>query len=103
MTRGFVCAALSVSGLLGQAAGFDAVTVRPNKSGEGSGGVSVSSNKDGIKITIRNTSLKTLLERAYGVKDHQISGPDWLASEKYANVSSPVAAIPTESTRAPEA
>jgi uncharacterized protein (TIGR03435 family) len=35
------------------------------------------------KLTAWNETLKNLLSAAYGVKDYQISGPEWLGSERY--------------------
>lgn len=34
-------------------------------------------------LTMRNVSFKSTLQWAYGVKDYQISGPRWLADERY--------------------
>jgi uncharacterized protein (TIGR03435 family) len=34
-------------------------------------------------VTLHNQSLKNIIVQAYGVKDHQVIGPDTLASEKY--------------------
>jgi len=38
---------------------------------------------DGAQIHCSNLSLKDYIRIAYKVKDHQIAGPDWLASERY--------------------
>jgi uncharacterized protein (TIGR03435 family) len=35
------------------------------------------------KLIARNETLKNLLSAAYGVKEYQIIGPDWLNSERY--------------------
>jgi uncharacterized protein (TIGR03435 family) len=35
------------------------------------------------KLTARNETLKNLISAAYGVKEYQISGPEWLSSERY--------------------
>ncbi|MGD1072507.1 MAG: TIGR03435 family protein [Bryobacteraceae bacterium] len=35
------------------------------------------------RINYENVSLKMLLTKAYGVQDYQISGPDWLDSERF--------------------
>jgi len=35
------------------------------------------------RIAYENVSLRDLLARAYNVKNYQISGPDWLANERY--------------------
>src|SRR5579872_2578630 len=52
--------------------------------------------KDGPgTVNYDNVSLLDVLTRAYGVKDHQIVGPDWLRSERY-NI---VAKMPPDSTK----
>lgn len=35
------------------------------------------------KMMVNNVRLRTVIERAYAVKDYQISGPEWLRSEQY--------------------
>ena len=30
-----------------------------------------------------NVSLRSLIVRAYGLKDFQVEGPDWIGSERY--------------------
>ena len=35
------------------------------------------------RLTARNETLKNLISAAYGVKEYQISGPEWLRSERY--------------------
>jgi uncharacterized protein (TIGR03435 family) len=35
------------------------------------------------RLTLQNYSLKSLIRDAYDVKDYQVVGPKWLASEKY--------------------
>jgi len=47
------------------------------------GGVNSSMNLAPGRITCTNVSLKKLIVRAYGLKDYQLSGPDWLDSEIY--------------------
>jgi uncharacterized protein (TIGR03435 family) len=37
----------------------------------------------GQRVTVTDNSLKDLIRLAYQVKDHQISGPAWMATEKY--------------------
>ena len=47
------------------------------------------------RINYENVSLKMLLMKAYGVQDYQISGPDWLNSERF-NI---VAKLPDGATK----
>lgn len=34
-------------------------------------------------VDYRNASLKAVIARAYGMKEYQVSGPDWLGSERF--------------------
>ena len=38
---------------------------------------------DEVKITMRNGNLLTFIEEAYGLKEYQIKGPEWLKSERF--------------------
>ena len=58
---------------------FEVASVKPNKSGSGSS----SENERNGRLTATNISLKDCLRFAYGLKDYQIIGPDWINSEKY--------------------
>ena len=59
---------------------YDVVSIKPNKSG---------SDWDTIRMhpngfTASHTTLLSLIQEAFGVKEHQISGaPSWLNSERY--------------------
>lgn len=58
---------------------FEVVSVKPDKSlSNGS-----HTNSDQGRFTARNVTLKSLIQRAYGVNDYQVSGPDWLDTERY--------------------
>jgi hypothetical protein len=58
---------------------FDAASVKVDNSG------SSSSNWDDHpgRMTVKNATLRSLIERAYELQAHQIVGPGWLASEHY--------------------
>jgi uncharacterized protein (TIGR03435 family) len=74
---------------------FEAASVKqaaPSTDGD----VRRSFNGDAGRVDYRNVTLKGLIMRAYGVKEYQISGPDWLDSAGY-NV---VATIPRDATKA---
>jgi len=43
----------------------------------------ISLGGDPGRINYTNMSLKMLMTRAYGVKDYQVSGPDWMDSERF--------------------
>jgi len=67
----FACAALGQE--------FEVVSVKPNKSGSGSS----HSHGDRGMLTASNLSLRSMIVRAYGVKDYQVEGPDWLSTERF--------------------
>ncbi len=58
---------------------FEAVSVKPNKSGPGS---SHSSTDQGF-YRATNLSLKDLIMSAYDMKGYQVEGPDWIEAERY--------------------
>jgi uncharacterized protein (TIGR03435 family) len=58
---------------------FEAVSVKPNKSMSGSS----RSHSDQGLYSGTNLSLKNLITTAYDIKDYQVEGPDWLASERF--------------------
>ncbi len=58
---------------------FEVVSVKPNKSLSGN----PDSDTDQGRLTATNESLRSLIRMAYGVKDYQLEGPDWLRSERY--------------------
>lgn len=58
---------------------FEAVSVKPNKSGAAD---SHSRSDQGL-LTGTNLSLRSLILTAYGVKDYQVEGPDWLGSARF--------------------
>ncbi len=48
------------------------------------------------RIQFTNVTFKTLVTRAYGVKDYQVSGPGWISSDSYTIA----ATMPPETTQA---
>ncbi len=63
-------------------ASFDVASIKPIKlSGEGRNRDSVTANPG--FVTMRNVSLKSALQWAYGIKEHQVSGPAWIGDERY--------------------
>jgi uncharacterized protein (TIGR03435 family) len=72
---------------------FDVASIRPSQAsregGRGGepGGRGNPFRRDNIKITpdsviLRNMSLKSTIAWAYGVKDFQVTGPDWLDNDR---------------------
>src|SRR3974377_364565 len=45
--------------------------------------VNIGLHVDGAQVHIRYLSLRDYVRIAYGVKDHQIVGPDWMAAERF--------------------
>jgi uncharacterized protein (TIGR03435 family) len=76
IVMGILTAAFA-SAALGQE--FEVVAVKPNKSLSGSS----SMNTDQGRLTATNESLRSLIVMAYGMKDYQVEGPDWLSSERF--------------------
>ena len=65
--------------LLAQAQEFDAASVKPSKAA----GTRSSVRSDAGRITYTNVTLRDCLMAAYDAKDYQISGPAWLATDRY--------------------
>jgi uncharacterized protein (TIGR03435 family) len=91
-----VCASF---GLFGQPAAptpaFDVVSVKPAPPPTGNN-LRVSMGGDAGRVNFSNVTLKNVMTRAYSVKPHQISGPDWLDSERYDIVATIPAGAPRE-------
>jgi uncharacterized protein (TIGR03435 family) len=84
---GLVCA-VAVASACPQtllAPGFDVASIRPSRTaragGEGSGREKISVTPNGV--IIENAGLNFCIQSAYNVKFYQVSGPDWLISERY--------------------
>jgi len=74
---------------------FDAVSVKPSTAADKNTQVEIQPNG----FTETNTTVKTLIEFAYGVKDYQLAGaPDWINSDRYDVEISWKASPETEST-----
>jgi uncharacterized protein (TIGR03435 family) len=78
MRKILVMVALAGS-LLAQTAEFDAASIKPSKAGGGRGSL----NSDPGRITYTNVSLRDCLMAAYDAKDYQISGPDWMRTDRF--------------------
>ena len=61
---------------------FDVASVKRSPPPTGTG-INSSMKLDPGRLTCTNVSLKKLIYESYGVKDYQISGPDWLGTEIY--------------------
>jgi len=61
---------------------FEVASIRPSAPA-GDTKVNVGLHIDGARVSFNSLSLKDYIAFAYEVKDHQISGPEWLASERF--------------------
>ena len=76
-------------GVFGQApaarAEFEVASIKPSQLSN-AGGERIrreSVTADPGNLMMRNVSLKSALQWAYGMKDYQVSGPGWLGDERY--------------------
>jgi uncharacterized protein (TIGR03435 family) len=88
MSRLFVAAAvaavvpvLAVAQAAPQRLQFEAASVRPTPTADL--GVKIGMHADGAQMRFDFLSLRDLTRIAWQVKDYQILGPDWIASERY--------------------
>jgi uncharacterized protein (TIGR03435 family) len=62
---------------------FEAASVKVNKSGNRNSSTTMNSDDNSAKLAMQNVTLMYCIQRALGVREYQVSGPDWLKSEKY--------------------
>jgi uncharacterized protein (TIGR03435 family) len=85
MGKSFACILalhlLLIASLCAQSSGrFDAVSIRPNRSGLPNSDTSTSPGR----LSLINVTARSLLLRAFGVQESQIIGaPGWVATERY--------------------
>jgi uncharacterized protein (TIGR03435 family) len=60
---------------------FEAASIKPTH--YQGGPLRVTSRVDADGINFSNTTLKACIQRAYGVKPYQVTGPDWIGTERY--------------------
>jgi uncharacterized protein (TIGR03435 family) len=58
---------------------FEAASIKLNTSGSGSGGSKGSKGQ----VLFTNVSLRRLIQRAYGIQDFELAGPDWMANVRF--------------------
>src|SRR5690242_2341382 len=61
---------------------FEVASIRPTDQSDPQH-VQVGVHIDGAQVNISYFSLKDYIRVAYRVKDYQVSGPDWIASERF--------------------
>ena len=69
-------------GAFAQAPAFDVASVKQAPPSQGNF-IRTSTRNDPGMVGYSSATLKSLIARAYNVREHQISGPNWLASERY--------------------
>jgi uncharacterized protein (TIGR03435 family) len=79
MRKFFLCVLTAFVGWTARGQEFEVVSVKPSKSASNSSHM----NSDQGRLTATNTSLRNLIVLAYGVKDYQVEGPDWLQLERF--------------------
>ena len=75
----FICGLAAGFASLAVCQEFEVVSIKPNNSMSGSS----STHSDKVILLGANLSLKSLIMRAYGMRDYQVEGPDWLGSEHF--------------------
>ena len=71
-----LCALLCTAALAQE---FEVVSIKPSKAADNSS----HTRSDQGRLTAGNLSLKQIVVMAYGVKDYQVEGPDWLATARF--------------------
>ena len=64
---------------------FDVASVKPNTSSKGGGEGSRRENAQVSpgSLILRNVSMRTAIRWAYNVQEYQVTGPGWMADERY--------------------
>jgi len=62
---------------------FEVASIKPSVAAPAGGQVHVGVQIDGAQVHCTYLSLKDYLRIAYQVKDFQVTGPDWMASERF--------------------
>jgi uncharacterized protein (TIGR03435 family) len=88
---GLVLTGTAGSALWAQSTAFEVATVKIHPAGDN--GFSDPALKNGT-FTARNVSMRRLLRDAYGLSDLQITGPDWLDSDRYVLVAKSPQGVP---------
>jgi uncharacterized protein (TIGR03435 family) len=75
---------------------FEVASVKPSPPPTGHGIMRRIGPPDPGMVNYGNATLTMLISRAYGVKDYQVSGPDWLDSQGYDVVAKVPAGVPAD-------
>jgi uncharacterized protein (TIGR03435 family) len=83
----FIFGLLLAAVAFGQTPAFEVATIKPaealNPAKMVSGTFRIGASIDGARAEFRYMSLADLIQYAYGVKTYQVSGPDWIKSERF--------------------
>lgn len=77
---GIVITGIGVPALRAQSPAFEVTSVKVNRSGDGSSGPPRLTNG---KMTAVNTTMRSILQVAYGLSALQITGPGWIDSDRF--------------------
>jgi len=91
-TATITVALFTAIGVFGQTAAFEVASVRLNMSDDRA---TKFNTRNGSLIST-NVSLREFIRWAYGVKDYQVAGPDWLGSQRYDIVAKAEASVPDD-------
>lgn len=91
-------AVLSCAAAFNQSAIFEVASVRPSLTGDGHRNFSISTNGGGVKLAVQNQSLAVLIQKAYSLKEYQISGPEWIRKTAFDIVATLPPQTPPEQT-----
>jgi uncharacterized protein (TIGR03435 family) len=85
MQRTILLAAFAAVRLWGQgAAAFEVATIKPAvPSTDGRTHIRMSSDTEKGSLAYGNVGLKDVIAKAYNVQQYQVSGPDWMETERY--------------------
>jgi uncharacterized protein (TIGR03435 family) len=78
---------------------FEVASIRPSAPGT-FGQVGLGLHIDGSQVSIRQFALKDSIAIAFNLKQYQVSGPDWLATEKFDIVAKLPDGAPRDQVRA---
>src|SRR5258708_33192093 len=62
---------------------FEVASIKPSVAAPTGGQVHVGVQIDGAQVHCTYLSLRDYLRIAYQLKDYQVTGPDWMASERF--------------------
>ncbi|HTS64654.1 MAG TPA: TIGR03435 family protein [Candidatus Acidoferrales bacterium] len=98
----FAASALFAAAAMGQTPAFDVASVRASQGGGGGRGMNPFGNRVVVSpdsVIMRNISFRSCVGWAYHVMDYQVSGPDWIGSERYTITAKAAGEVPEDELR----